>query len=164
MRNSILTLIFCFLSIVIFYAQNSTLSGEIRDSEGETLIGATVVNLDNPTQGTTTNNFGFYSLTLPRDSYTIAISYVGYNTIEVQVDLTKGNVKQNFELGSGVVIETVTVTAEREDQNVQDPRMGIVTLPLDKIKELPSLFGEPDPLKLAQLGPGISSATDGGSG
>ncbi|MEL6945000.1 MAG: TonB-dependent receptor plug domain-containing protein, partial [Bacteroidota bacterium] len=84
--------------------------------------------------------------------------------IEVQVDLTKGNVKQNFELGSGVVIETVTVTAEREDQNVQDPRMGIVTLPLDKIKELPSLFGEPDPLKLAQLGPGISSATDGGSG
>jgi len=165
MRISILILTFSFLFTVLLTAQKATLSGTITDlSSGETLISVNVYDINNPAQGTITNNYGFYSITLPADTHTIVISYVGFNTLELKIDLTQGDVEQNIEMNDGVTLDELIITGDSEDQNIQEVRMGVVSLPLDKIKELPSLFGEPDPLKLAQLGPGISSASDGGSG
>ncbi len=149
-----------FLGFSSLFAQSTTLSG-IIEGDGESLIGATV-RIGNT--GTTTNAYGRYSITLPADTYRVSYSYIGFSVTDTLVDLTGEDVLLNMTLSTGVELETVTVTDERADRNIRSAEMGVVPLPLDKLKELPALLGEPDPLKLAQYSPGISSASDGSSG
>lgn len=161
MRLLILTLLFSLLFSFLF-AQNATLRGTI-EGDGESLISANV-RIGNT--GTVTNTYGFYSITLPVDTYRVTFSYIGFVAQDTLIDLRKGNVQLNVTLkeAGGVALDAVTVTSERADRNVRGAEMGVVPLPLDKLKDLPALLGEPDPLKLAQYSPGISSASDGSSG
>ncbi len=144
--------------------QTYTLSGYVKDStNGETLIGSNIFNKSNTSQGTTTNGYGFYSLTLPEGKYTFQFSYLGYTTKEVVINL-KENVRLNVDLKEGIEIETVVITAEAKDKNVSSTQMGIVELPIEKIKTLPALFGEVDVLKTLQLLPGVLSSGEGNAG
>ena len=93
-------------------AQNSTLSGYVRDAAtGETLIGANVVVVDDERLGTTSNLYGFYSLTLPANTYDLRVTYLGYADQRLRVDLS-ASCTLNIELTEGVTMETVVVTAE----------------------------------------------------
>jgi len=147
------------------FAQNSyTLSGYVKDAEsGETLVAANVFNLADPTSGTTTNTYGFYSLSLPEGKYQISYSYLGYATQELEVDLSE-NRRLNIDLSEGITIEEVVITAKQEDHNVQSTEMGTVELPVEQIKTLPSFLGEVDILKALQLLPGVLSAAEGTAG
>ncbi len=141
-----------------------TLSGYVREEgTGETLIGANVYVKDNPVNGTSTNAYGFYSLTLPAGSYTLVYSYLGFRERELRVDLITDQ-KENVALRTGLDLEEVIVTAEEEDENVRKTEMGTIDLPVDQIKQLPALFGEVDVLKAIQLLPGVLSAGEGTSG
>src|SRR5690606_13461948 len=85
-----------------------TLSGNITDAEnGEGLIGATVLVRELNTGGVA-NEYGFYSVTLPKGTYTVIISYVGFESISQEIDLSK-NQRLNFELAiqSGSLEEVV---------------------------------------------------------
>ncbi len=144
--------------------QNFTLSGYVKDdATGETLPFANVYLKSDPTQGTTTNVYGFYSLTIPEGNYTLVISYLGYGNKEIATALTADE-RINVELSQGVTFEEIVVTAEEEDANVQSTVMGTVELPVDQIKQLPAIFGEVDILKALQLLPGVMSAGEGTSG
>lgn len=147
-------------------AQNFTISGYVTDgASGETLIGANVVVGDNAELGTATNAYGFFSLTLPKGSYTVIASYLGYQTAVFEIELN-GPVKHNFVLTEGIEMEEVVVTATKDDarRNVESTQMGVVDLPVEEIKKLPVLFGEVDILKTLQLLPGVLSAGEGTSG
>jgi hypothetical protein len=151
------------LSVNALFSQNFTLSGYVKDGRsGETLIGVNVFNKENKQQGTSTNTYGFYSLTLPRGKYTIKISYVGYAEKDMVVDLAADQ-NLNVEITEGVELQEVVVTAEEKDKNVTRTEMGTVTLPIENIKKMPVLFGETDILKVIQLLPGVK-ATEGSSG
>jgi len=146
------------------YGQSFTLSGYIEDADtGETLIGVNIFDQDNTIQGTTTNVYGFYSLSLPQGEYQLKISYLGYQDIIKSIDL-KVNVNLNVSMYSGVTMEEVVVYGEDEDKNISSTEMGTVSLPVDKIKKLPALFGEVDILKTLQLLPGVLSAGEGTAG
>ncbi|MEM9888208.1 MAG: TonB-dependent receptor [Bacteroidota bacterium] len=165
MKSSILLFSLLLFPFALLLAQKATISGTVEDaSSGETIIGATLIVQTEPIVGTTTNAYGKYSITLPIDTYRVSISYVGYATQDTLLDLSNGDIRLDVSLSSGVALEEVVVTGSREDRNVARAEMGIVQLPLNKIKELPALLGEPDPLKLAQYSPGITSASDGSSG
>ncbi len=143
-----------------------TLSGYIKDQQtGETLIGANIYNADNPTQGTVTNTYGFYSLSLSKGSYRIGFSYLGYQDQFFEVNLD-GNTNFNVNLSEGVVMDEVVISAEKEDarKNVEGTQMGTVELPVENIKKLPAIFGEVDILKAIQLLPGVMSSGEGSSG
>ncbi|HEY9705045.1 MAG TPA: carboxypeptidase-like regulatory domain-containing protein, partial [Allocoleopsis sp.] len=85
-----LLLIFVFFKINTAFSQNFTLSGYVKDlRSGETLIGVNIYNKAQTGQGASTNTYGFYSLTLPKGSYTFKVSYVGYADREIKVDLTE---------------------------------------------------------------------------
>ena len=141
-----------------------TLSGYIKDQQtGETLVGANVFDASDPSQGTTSNAYGFYSISLPEGDYTFLFSYLGYADQKFEVTLNK-NLQLNVELSEGVELTEVVVTAEEEDQNVQSTEMGTVELPVENIKKLPALFGEVDILKTIQLLPGVLSAGEGNAG
>ncbi len=140
-----------------------TLSGYIRDSNsGENLIGA-VIRIQELNLSTYSNNYGFYSITVPTGKFAVDISYVGYagrqDSLQIQSDLRK-----NFELSaSSSVIAEVVVSGKREDGNVSSPQMGNLKFSMEELRNIPVLFGEKDVLKTMQLLPGISSGGEGSS-
>lgn len=165
MRNFFLSILPIFFFLAQAEAQTFTLSGYVRDaSTGETLIGASVYNKNNVTQGTLSNNYGFFSMNLPKGSYRITISYIGYAEKIVQIELNE-NKKMNFDLQvEGIQMQEVVISAEQKDKNVQSTEMGTVDLKMDAIKKLPTLMGEVDVIKAIQLLPGVKSAGEGGVG
>jgi len=159
--------LFTFLISLSVAAQKTTkytISGFVKDStNGETQLGAMVF-VNEIKNGTTTNEYGFFSLNLPAGKYTIRISYVGFNTKYYTIDLNK-DVKLNVEMSmASVVANEVVVTAEKKDQNVTSTNIGRQELSMETAKSLPALLGEVDILKTLQLLPGIQAAGEGNSG
>ncbi len=141
-----------------------TLSGTISDSNSnETLIG---VNLFIPElkTGITTNEYGFYSITIPKGSYTILISYMGYNSLEEKILLEK-NTKTNFKLfTSENTLKEVIVTDTKTKTDIRKPEMSVNKLSISAIKRMPVVLGEVDVLKSILLLPGVTNAGEGASG
>lgn len=144
-------------------AQKVSLSGYMRDgATGESLIAGTIY-VKGADVGAQTNTYGFYSLSVPPGKYTVIYSYVGFNTLTMEMDLTK-NTSYNAELSSGTTMKEVKIVGGRKDENVTKADMGTVSLSIGRIKQLPVLFGEVDVLKTLQLLPGVQSAGEGNSG
>jgi hypothetical protein len=141
-----------------------TISGFIKEeSTGETLLGANVY--VKPTlQGTQTNQYGFFSLTIPEGKYTLVISFVGYEEQQTEINLTH-DIQKTFELAAKAVeTQEVTVTAEPADHNISSTEMGKQSIEVDQIKKLPAFMGEVDILKTIQLLPGVQSGGEGNTG
>lgn len=162
-------LFICLFFSTILLAQKPvttyTLSGYVKEkASGESLIGANIYNKDKPIQGTLSNAYGFYSLTLEAGQYSIVYSYLGFEDQVVNVDLTQNRVV-NIELSEGgVELEEVVVKSEKEDKNIQSTDMGTVKLSTERIKSIPAFMGEVDVLKSIQLLPGVLSSGEGSSG
>ena len=139
--------------------QRFSVSGEIRSSEdGETLIGATV-SAPALGLGTTTNEYGFYSLTLPAaDSLLLEFSYVGYQTVYRRISL-RSSLTINVELSSGIQIQEIVVKANSFREKIRNTEMSTEEISAGKVKLLPVLLGESDILKALQLKPGIPQTT-----
>lgn len=144
--------------------QKFTLSGTITDSKSnETLIG---VNVYIPVlkTGVTTNEYGFYSITIPKDSYKILISYIGFQTVEENIILDK-NSKLNFKLSSNEEqLREVLVTDSRKATNIRKAEMSVNKLSISTIKKMPVVLGEVDVIKSLLLLPGVTNAGEGASG
>ncbi|MFL9482266.1 TonB-dependent receptor [Chitinophagaceae bacterium LWZ2-11] len=148
------------------YAQNKfTLSGSIKDKKtGEVLIGASVKINEVPNAGSATNSYGFYSITVKEGTYTVIITYQGYQPIAEKVTLNV-NRQLDIELTSTAKeLDEVTISSRKKNDNVTKPLMGVEKLNMNEINQLPVLLGEKDVLKSIQLLPGIKSAGEGNSG
>lgn len=154
----------CLLLPAAAFAQNKvTLSGTVRDEKnGESLISASVYVAESGV-GAETNNYGFYSLSLPPGMHVVTFSYVGYASKTDTLNLIESR-EYNVELFGNSEIKEVVVTGERRDENVRNTEMGTVSLSMERIKTLPVIFGETDILKTLQLMPGVQSAGEGNSG
>ena len=144
--------------------QTYTLSGYIKNkTNGEGLIGANVY-VDSLGEGTVTNKYGYYSLTLPEGTYDVRYSYVGYRsrTYEIELDKSK-RINANLR-PTRVSTETVEVEGERPDENIQSVDVGTQKLDIKTVEKIPALLGEADILKSLQLLPGVQSAGEGTSG
>ncbi|MEZ4884842.1 MAG: RNA polymerase sigma-70 factor [Chitinophagales bacterium] len=140
-----------------------TISGYIKDTEsGEALIGATVYEPVSK-KGTSTNVYGFYSLTLAAQSPSLMVSYVGYATTLLQINLQK-DVQQDIFLASNTELEEVVVEASESEHIQELDQMSSNKLYVKKIKELPVLMGEADVIKSIQLLPGVQSVNETASG
>mgnify|MGYP001795348320 CR=1 FL=1 len=145
--------------------QKVTISGYIKDaSTGEDLIGATALVNDLAGVGTTTNIYGFYSLTLPAGEHQVAFQYLGFQVKMLDLTLTE-DTQLDVELSpDSQVLDEVVVTAEKADQNITETRGSITKIDVREIEAIPVLFGERDVMKVVQLNPGIKSAGEGNSG
>lgn len=160
----VLFLTFIFLSLHAFSQKKHTISGYVRDSlSRETLIGATV-QTQNAGKGINTNAYGYYSITLPEGEYKMVISFVGYYPLE-QTLVVKGDQQFNFSLLSrSSLSQEIVITNRKKDANLRNAQMGQIDLTTSKMKSLPVIFGEVDPLKTLQLFPGVTNAGEGNSG
>ncbi len=159
-------LLLLLVSISTIYSQESSISGKITDQKtGETLFGVNVI-VKGQNQGAISNDYGFYSLSLPKGSYTILYSYLGYATIEQQITLDT-NLTQNIELGENLEkLDQVVVSAaaNRAREKIKSSQMSVTTLSANTIKKAPVVLGEVDILKTITLLPGVTSAGEGASG
>ncbi len=159
--------IFFFVFFVFFrfalISQNFTISGYVQDSRsGEKLIGANVY--DKRTyKGTTTNSYGFFSLTLPKDSVELTVSFVGYQKQSQTIFLEK-NMSINFETAPAIELKEVEIISSQSEKIQEQSQMSSIVIPMEQIKTLPVFFGEKDVLKIIQLLPGVKSGGEGSSG
>jgi outer membrane receptor for ferrienterochelin and colicin len=158
----ILLILLCFPLLSL--AQKHTISGYIRDIKtGEELLGANIIIKDKKI-GTTTNLYGFYSLTLPNGKYEISYSFIGYQEIVRNINITAD---QNINIDlkpTAYTTEEVVISSERTDANVSSSRMSVEKIAVDEIKKLPAFMGEVDVMKTIQLLPGVQAAGEGNTG
>ena len=161
--------IITFLVVVLhalsgFAQEKFTLSGTIIDANSnETLIGVNVV-IPTLKTGVTTNEYGFFSITIPKGNYTVQISYLGYQTIEESIALNQ-NIKNNFNLFSNeTALQEVIITDNKTKIDIKKPEMSVNKLSISAIKKMPVVLGEVDVLKSILLLPGVTNAGEGASG
>ena len=115
-------------------------------------------------KGTSTNQYGFYSITLTKGKYEIVYSFIGLKTIEKSLNL-ENNLRINVSLEeNSTLINEIEITEEGLDKNVEKTSMSQVKLKIQNIKAIPAILGEVDVLKAAQLLPGISGGGEGSAG
>ncbi|MBQ4820752.1 TonB-dependent receptor [Aquimarina sp. MMG016] len=140
-----------------------TLSGYGKDiTSGESLWGINII--VGPNQGTITNDYGFYSITLEKGTYTVEFSFIGFKTIikEIVID---GDMKLNFEMEEdAAALDEVVVTSSKASRNIKSTEMSVATIKATTMKKLPTGLGEVDLVKSIQLLPGVSSVSEGSSG
>ncbi|MCK0191861.1 TonB-dependent receptor [Arenibacter sp. F20364] len=151
-------------SINLFSQERFTLSGTITEiASNESLIGVTVA-VPALSTGVVTNEYGFYSITLPKGSYELHISSLGYQNIFRTIDLSYDQ-KINFQLLEvAEQLDEVVVTDDVEKLNIRKPQMSVNTLSVETIKKIPVILGEADIIKSILLLPGVSNAGEGASG
>jgi outer membrane cobalamin receptor len=162
--EKILLVLMLIFPLALSAQQKFTLSGNLKDAQnGEDLIGATI-GLADGTAGTSTNAYGFYSLTLPAGDYTLVYSYIGYAPQTRKVSLNQ-NKTLHLELSpSGATLQEVVVTSRQADANVQQNKMSNEVLQIEAIKAMPAFMGEVDVMKSIQMLPGVQSGGEGTSG
>lgn len=141
-----------------------TLSGVITDkSNKETLIGVNLYIVETKT-GISTNEYGFYSITLPKGEYTVVVSYMGYQEIKQKVNLIQ-NVSLNISLNdNSQVLDEVVVTSNKKKSEIRKPEMSVAKISIQTVKQMPVVLGEVDILKSITTLPGITNAGEGQSG
>ena len=165
-RKTIQLCILFFLPMILSAqttTQKFTISGYIEDADtGEKLIAANVFDLQSGA-GAVTNTYGFFSLTLPKDSVHLSISYIGYET-QYQSLFLDHDIVLHLKLSSSVELAEVEVVAEKYERIEQETQMSRVAIPIEQIKKVPALLGEVDVLKTLQLLPGVQSGGEGQNG
>ena len=161
-RYCLASLLFFILSTTLFAQEKYTISGTVTDaSSGEELLGASIWVSELGTGGIT-NEYGFYSITIPEGTYTLNISYVGYATLIKELVLDKSVILNQELEPESTSLEEVVVTSKRKDGNIKSPQMSVTSLDVKEIAVVPVVFGEQDVIKTIQLLPGIKSNEGGG--
>lgn len=157
-------ILFFLLSLTAFSQEKFTVSGTVYDdSNNETLIGVSIY-FPEINVGTTTNEYGFYSITIPKGTYKIQVNYLGFSTIIETIDL-KEKVTKNFKLKEEAEsLDEIVIATDIEKLNVRSPQMSVNKLTSATIKQIPVVLGEADIIKSIILLPGVTSAGEGASG
>jgi len=158
----VITTFFLFFTLSVF-SQQYTISGYVEDAAtGEKLIAANVY--DSKTlKGTVTNNYGFFSLTLPKGEIELIGSYVGYKDEKLDFELTENKVI-NFVLNPDNALDEVVVVSKKNAPIEKRSQMSQIQVNVQDIERIPSLLGEVDLIKALQLLPGVQGGTEGLNG
>jgi hypothetical protein len=163
LRYLLITTTFISLSLAAWSQDKVTLNGYIKDADnGEELIGVTIY-IPQLKAGTVTNDYGFYALTVPKGTYDVQYSYVGYKIQNVSIEL-QSNVARNINLVTEAeLMQEIVIEDKVLDENVVAVQMSKNTVNMTQVRKLPALFGEIDIIKNIQMLPGIVSAGEGTS-
>lgn len=161
-----LKILYLFLYIMALQSlqaqEKFTISGYVNEKGSKENLPGVTVYAPKLKVGTSSNTYGFFSLTLPKDSVELIFSYVGFKAQKLTLYLDK-NINVDIELGAEDLQE-VTVTADEARRISQETQMSTVDIPIEQIKQIPALLGEKDVLKVIQLMPGVQKGSEGNAG
>ncbi|EAY24359.1 TonB-dependent receptor [Microscilla marina] len=141
-----------------------TISGLVKDkTNGEVLIGATVY-IRSLGKGTATNVYGFYSLTVPKGTYQVICSYIGYQNLVQNIRL-ESNQKLHLEMSpTSDQLDEIVVTDKKINEHITKVEMSVEKLSMEQIKSMPAFLGEVDVIKSIIALPGVSTVGEGTTG
>ena len=153
----------CF-SVQLYAQENFTLSGSVlEESSNETLIGVNIIFPDQ-SAGTISNEYGFFSITMPKGEYKVVISYLGFKEKTEIINLNQ-NISKTFTLEESLEsLDEVIITENVEKLSLKSPQMSVNALSSSTIKQIPVVLGEADVIKAITLLPGVTNAGEGASG
>ncbi len=162
--KTVLYILFLCVSYFSFSQKKYTLSGTVTEAlSNESLIGVTIA-VPELLTGATTNEYGFYSITLPEGEYKIQVSYLGFKEIVQQIVLTEDR-RSNFQMHQATEqLQEVIVTEDVEKLDITTPQMSVNAMSVATIKKIPVVLGEVDVIKSILLLPGVTNAGEGASG
>ena len=163
MKKIILLLL--LVTSVVTAQESMSISGIVEEAtNGETAFGASVY-LKGTSIGGMTNEYGFYSISAPKGTYTLVVSYIGFQDINKEILLDQ-NQKLNFKLEeSSTQLDEVIINAdESEKLSIRDPQMSVTKVKISTIKKIPVVLGEIDIIKSIQLLPGVTNNGEGSGG
>jgi hypothetical protein len=142
---------------------NATLAGSIRNGNtGEPLIGATVY-IEKSKQGVATDQFGFYSFTIPKGRYEIRIKSIGMKSTLRHVMLYSDG-KLDIQLDEDVTPLKEVVVESQHEARLTNVQMGVEKLDIQTMKQIPLALGETDVIKVVMTLPGVQSVGEGTTG
>ncbi len=141
-----------------------TLSGHIRDRDnGEDLIGASIYT-STINQSGTSNNYGFYSITIPKGNYELLVSHIGYKNSRITVHPGNQNIKHDVFLEKQrISLNEVSINSATGNNDSASTLKPEETMQVDEFKKLPYYKGEADVIKALQMQSGIVGMTEGSS-
>lgn len=151
-------------SAILLGQEKFTLSGIISEkSSNETLIGVNVL-FPEIGKGVVSNEYGFYSITLPEGKYKLQVSYLGFKDNIQEINLNEDK-RLNVQLTeSSEMLDEIVITEKTNKLNIKTPQMSVNKLTAETIKRIPTILGEADVIKSIILLPGVTSAGEGASG
>lgn len=154
----------CFNALLTQAQEKFTISGTVvEENSNETLIGVNIL-FPEIQAGVTTNEYGFYSITIPPGTYKVIISYIGFSTLSKTIVLNE-NMTKNFSLTNSIEnLDEIIITENIEKLNIRTPQMSVNKLSSSTIKNIPVVLGESDIIKAITLLPGVTNAGEGSSG
>ena len=162
-KSAILLLTLIFMSQFIYAQKRFSISGYVHEKESRELLLGVNVYIAAIKSGTVTNNYGFYSLTLPEGIYSIAYSYVGFQPVIMEVKLFE-DLTIDINLVESISLEEVVITGDKAERSSESNRISMINVPVAQIRNIPSLLGEKDVFKALQLLPGVQKGSEGNSG
>ncbi len=162
--KKILFALFLLSNLISIAQEKYTLSGTVTEATtGETLIGVSII-IPSLRTGAITNEYGFYSITLPENTYEVTYSSLGFTSKSLVIELTQ-SITQNIALENNAEeLDEVIIKADAERLDIKNPQMSVNTLTASTIKSIPVVLGEADVIKSLLLLPGVSNAGEGSSG
>lgn len=160
------TIILIILTSTLFgqSAEKVTLSGYITDDKnGESLPGATIY-VKELKSGTASNSYGYYSISIPSNNYTIIISFLGYTDKLIEINLAKDTTINIEMVSSSEQLNEVVITEQSVNSNITSSQMSVNKISSKTIQSIPALMGEVDLIKALQLLPGVKFVAEGSSG
>jgi hypothetical protein len=165
MSRSLILFILLLPGLSSYAQKRFTVNGIVKDdATGETLIGASIRVQELGNSGTTTNTYGFYSISPVEGEHTLMFSYIGYETVVEKISL-HSNQTLNISLTAKSTLQEVVIrTNQSGDEQVRSPQMGLEKLNMAQINMVPVIMGERDILKTITLMPGVKSGGEGNAG
>lgn len=137
-----------------------TISGYIVDSlSGERLVSATIYDQQSG-KGTISNEYGFYSLSIPRGEAILNYSYLGFQSKDYQLSIRK-DISLKVALNAALTLGEIIVTDARHTPQSTNNPTTIADFKAKKIDKVPSLGGEVDVFRYFQTLAGVQSGSDG---
>lgn len=137
-----------------------TIKGYVTDqNNGEALIGATVL-INELADGTLTNAFGYYSISVPEGEYTVVISYLGYEQMQANVSVY-GSKDYSLELKEQTALLQEVLVTDKSPLILQQAQMSKDQINVSTVEQMPALFGEMDVVKSLEFIPGVKAHSDG---
>src|SRR5450755_2871916 len=139
------------------------ISGYVRDAKtGEAVIGASIY-MDKPRIGVSTDQYGYYAISLPKGRLILNIQSIGMKDTRRQI-LLAGDGKMNIDLqGQVMMLKNVIISAEKLS-NIRGVQMGVQKLDIKTLKQVPVVFGETDLLRVLETLPGVKSVGEASTG
>ncbi|MDC0496828.1 TonB-dependent receptor [Flavobacteriaceae bacterium] len=164
MHKLLYTLFISLFTLTISAQDKYTISGSVYDKKGnETLIGATIFFSD-LNIGTTTNEYGFYSITISKGTHIITVSFLGFSDESKIIELNNKTSLDFYLSESSQALDEVVIQTDIEKINIKSTQMSVNKLTSKTIKQIPVVLGESDIIKSIILLPGVTSAGEGASG